>query len=103
MDQGHYRNRLRRLRLLQFLSQAYPEPMSDHFLLALAKQDPELSPDLKKVRRSLQYLDDRALIAVEVKTDNVWMARCLPDGIDYLEGDDPGIDGLAHPDNLMEK
>jgi hypothetical protein len=75
--------------------------MSDHLLLSLAKQDPELSPDLKKVRRSLQYLDDRAFIAVE-KTEAVWMARCLPDGIDYLEGDDPGIDGLAHPDNFME-
>ncbi|MCU7841924.1 MAG: hypothetical protein KZQ94_21445 [Candidatus Thiodiazotropha sp. (ex Troendleina suluensis)] len=103
MEQGHYKNRLRRLRLLQFLSRSYPEPVSDRLLLTLAKEDLELSPNLQKVRRSLTYLEDRGFIAVETRRDDLWIARCLPDGIDYLEGDDPGIDGLAHPDNFMEK
>lgn len=102
MDTNNYKNRLRRLRLLQFLSRSYPETASDQLLLALARQDPELSPNLKLVRRSLTYLEDRGLIKLEVKQDQVWIARCLPDGIDYLEGDDPGIDGLAHPNDFKE-
>ncbi|MCU7934136.1 MAG: hypothetical protein KZQ99_04555 [Candidatus Thiodiazotropha sp. (ex Dulcina madagascariensis)] len=99
MDPRHYRNRLRRLRILQFLSQAYPEPLSDRLLLTLAKKDPELSPNRQKIRRSLQYLKDRGYVAIELQRDDLWIARCLPDGIDYLEGEDPGIDGLAHPDS----
>ncbi|MBL3601749.1 MAG: hypothetical protein JMN25_18110 [gamma proteobacterium endosymbiont of Lamellibrachia anaximandri] len=98
-----YRNRLRRLRLLQFISQAYPELVSDQMLLTLAKTDPELRPTIERVRRSMQYLSDRGFIAIETKTDAVWMARCLPDGIDYLEGDDPEINGMAHPSDFMKE
>lgn len=100
MDPRHYRNRLRRLRILQFLSQAYPETLSDRLLLRLAEGDPELMPNRQKIRRSLTYLADRNFVVIVWQRDDLWTARCLPDGIDFLEGDDPGLDGLAHPDTI---
>lgn len=97
MNVNAHRSRLRRLRILQALSQAYPDSLGDRLLLTLLREDPELRPDLGRVRRSLQYLVDRGLAALVARTDESWIARATPDGIDYLEGPDPGIEGMAHP------
>ncbi len=98
----HYRNRLRRLRLLQFLSQAYPEPLSDQMLLKLAGEDPELKPDMQKVRRSCAYLQDRGFARITEHSGDIQLIVCTADGIDYLEGDDPSIEGLAHPSEFLK-
>jgi len=94
------RHRLRRLRLLQTLASAYPDALTDRVLLSFARQDPDLIPTLALIRRSLQYLHDRGLAAI-VTREPTWIARALPDGIDYLEGPDPGIEGIRHPSEFL--
>ena len=102
---GSYRNRLRRLRLLQSLYYAYPAPAGEGMLLALAKEDLELAPTIKRVRRSLQYLADIGFVEIVGKEapdgGEQWVAKALPAGVDYLEGDDPGLAGVRHPDEFL--
>jgi hypothetical protein len=95
-----HRNKLRRLRLLQFLYQAFPAALTDRMLLQLAKEDPELDPDIKMVRRSIFYLQKSNFAEVEVSGE-VWVVNITPKGIDYLEGKDPDIKGIYHPDQFM--
>lgn len=100
-----YRNRLRRLRLLQSLYYAYPAPAGEGMLLALAKEDPELSPTVERVRRSLQYLADIEFAEILSKSSpnggELWVAKATPAGVDYLEGDDPGLPGIRHPSEFL--
>lgn len=91
------RSRLRRLRILQQLHMAYPEPLSGQVLLTLLRDDPDLIPNLSRVRRSLQYLHDRNLVELINRDEKLWMARLTPRGVDYLEGPEPGVAGVAHP------
>ena len=103
--QSSYRNRLRRLRLLQSLYYAYPAPAGEGMLLALAKDDPELNPTIDRVRRSLQYLHDIEFAEILSKASpgggELWVAKATPAGVDYLEGDDPGLPGIRHPSEFL--
>lgn len=103
--QSSYRNRLRRLRLLQSLYLAYPDPLGEGLLLEFAKEDPELNPGQNQVRRSLQYLHDIGFAEILSKTSpdggELWVAKATPAGVDYLEGDDPGLPGIRHPSEFL--
>lgn len=58
------RNKLRRLRILQRLSQIAPSPMGEVALLTTLRADTELAPTLTLVRQSMQYLCDHGLINI---------------------------------------
>ncbi|MBA1445859.1 MAG: hypothetical protein M3H12_18720 [Chromatiales bacterium] len=65
-----HRNKLRRLRILQRLSQVDPSPMGEVGLLGTLRADLELEPTLGLVRKSLHYLNDLGLVSI-VEIDGV--------------------------------
>ena len=95
-----YRNRLRRLRVLQTLYNQRPEYVGEGILLQCLREDADLSPTPDGIRRSLDYLAQRGLVVIEKKQTR-WLSKITADGVDYLEGDDPGIDGISHPQEFM--
>ncbi|NKB37874.1 MAG: hypothetical protein GKR93_12030 [Gammaproteobacteria bacterium] len=98
----YIRNRLRRLRILQTLYNQRPEVLGEGILFQELKQDPDLNATPEGVRRSLDYLNDRRLAEIEkVNKGRTWTARITADGVDYLEGDDPDIPGISHPDDFI--
>lgn len=94
------RHRLRRLRILQQLYNNRPEQMGDGILYQILKGDPELDPTPVGVRRSLDYLADRKFVSI-TKRGSSWLVKITADGVDYLEGDDPGLPGISHPDEFL--
>lgn len=98
--------RLRRLRVLQSLQRAAPEPMGEAAILYAVRTDPELSPTIERVRKSLIYLHSEGLVdlitvdcdaqgcanVAEGRTPKVtdWMAGRVTDlGLDFLESSEP--------------
>lgn len=100
------RNRLRRLRILQQLQHAYPNPIGGPLLLELLLEDPDLQPDMHVVLRSLIWLEDNDLADVQVLdgsdvSEPVTVARISRWGHDFLQGTLSDIPGIYHPTDLL--
>lgn len=100
------RNRLRRLRILQLLQHAHPNPIGGPLLLTLLRDDPDLEPDMSVVLRSLIWLEDQGLADVQVLDgpggdDPVTVSRITRWGRDFLSADQGMIPGIDHPSQLM--
>jgi len=94
-------DRLRRLRVLQALHRAYPDPMGEIAILNIVQADPELSPTIERIRHSLSYLGENGLVKV-IRVDNSdWMAGCVTScGMSFLAADAKdatGVEGVYHP------
>lgn len=97
IDVEAQRNRLRRLRLLQTLSMNRPHPMGDGLIRQALKADIDLAFTQSSIRKGLEYLQGRSLVEFVTQTEDVWVAKITPDGIDYLEGHGADIAGVARP------
>lgn len=98
-------DRLRRFRVLQALQRVSPDPMGEVGLLYAVQADPELSPNIARIRQALNHLAGHDLVELFTAPNSTWLAGRLtakaelyldnppPDGIDY---------GLYHPDELPE-
>jgi hypothetical protein len=90
------RNRLRRLRLLQFLYEARPERLGEGLLYTLVQRDLDLASTPDLVRESLYYLSQRSTISLATEPP-FWSAQITANGIDFLEGEPAPLEGIAHP------
>ncbi len=79
MTTEEQRNRLRRLRLLQRLAEAHPNPRGEFGLLARLRTDPELTPTVARVRQSLRYLAGHNLVALITLEGTDWLAGRITD------------------------
>lgn len=98
-----HRDKIRRLRILQHLANVDPNPMGELALLNSLRADPQLDPDIEKVRRSLRYLSDHLLISL-IEVDQVdWLAgQISPKGKQWLDyPGDVGLD-IYSPGDLPE-
>lgn len=93
--------KLRRLRIVQALARVTPNPMGEMALLSRLRADPELAPDLGKVRADIDYLGEHKLILIVTLPDLDWRAGHLsPYGRQWLtERGDQGLD-IYSPDYL---
>lgn len=91
-----YRNRLRRLRILQVLHSARPNPVGTGIVAGSLKDDTDLELDTEVIHQVFDYLQQSKLCEITNKTSK-WMAKITPAGIDYLESQN-GNDypGIAH-------
>lgn len=88
-----HRAKLRRLRILQALSHVAPNPMGEQAVLSRLRADPELEPDLGKIRSDLGYLAWHKLVDLVQLPAIDWRAgRLSVYGKSWLEKQ--GADGL---------
>lgn len=100
MELETQRERLRRLRILQVLSQNRPDPIGDGLINRCLRHDVDLSFTQTNIRNSLDYLAERRLVAITLRTDERWMAKISADGSDFLDGLGPKFEGVAHPEEF---
>ncbi|PCI62034.1 MAG: hypothetical protein COB35_04965 [Gammaproteobacteria bacterium] len=92
------RDKIKRLRVLQTLDLVRPEVASAQLILRSLSEDKDLALTISDIQRALDYLAQRQLInLVDAKS---WMAKILPDGIDYLDGHGNNIAGVARPSDF---
>lgn len=94
------RHRLRRLRILQVLSQNRPDPIGDGLISRCLRHDVDLAFTQTNIRNSLDYLFERKLVTITLRTETRWMAKISADGVDFLDGLGPKIEGVAHPEEF---
>ncbi len=94
------RTRLRRLRILQVLSQNRPDPIGDGLIHRCLRNDVDLAFMQSNIRNSLDYLAERKLVTITLRTDERWMAKISADGVDFLDGFGPKFEGVAHPEEF---
>lgn len=94
------RHRLRRLRILQVLSQNRPDPIGDGLISRCLRHDVDLNFTQLNIRNSLDYLFERGLVFITLRTAERWMAKISADGVDFLDGIGPKIEGVAHPEEF---
>lgn len=94
------RHRLRRLRILQVLSQNRPDPIGDGLINRCLRHDVDLGFTASNIRNSLDYLLERGLVIITLRTEERWMAKISANGIDFLDGLGPKIEGVAHPEEF---
>lgn len=99
MSNEEHRNRLRHLRVLQALDRVYPNPMGEVAILNTVRVDAALSPDIDKVRQSLQYLSEVQLVELISVPDADWLAgRITTIGNDWLATPEaPDVYDVYHP------
>lgn len=95
-------NRLRRLRVLQCL---YTLRGQGHLADEIVREwvdthDPDRSPTLDEIHATLEYLHSLGFISVLKDHDTIRLAMINYQGVDYLEGTDPGLPGIHHPDDF---
>ncbi|WP_126456719.1 DUF3486 family protein [Sulfuriflexus mobilis] len=79
---------LRRLRVLQALSRATPDPVGQSLILQAVQTDPELSPTIERVQSSLTYLARVGFVDVITIDGSYWMAgRITEAGHAWLNAD----------------
>lgn len=101
-------DKLRRLRVLQAIARnGLEEPMAEGTILAYAKEDPELSPSKKTVRRALAWLEQAGLVHLDRYKSGLfsqlWLASLTDSGRQWLQArqvSDPR-DGIYHPSELL--
>lgn len=97
-------DQLRRLRVLQTLHSAAPDPMGEMAILNALRVDPELSPTRERVRRSLRFLEGNGMVGLITLDDTDWLAgRISGAGAAFLDNEFP-VDGydLYHPSELPD-
>ncbi len=99
-DMETQRHRLRRLRILQALSQNRPEPIGDGLIAQVLRGDVDLSFTKTNIRNSLDYLFERGLVIITLRTPDRWMAKISADGVDFLDGLGDRHHGVAHPEDF---
>lgn len=83
-----HRDKLRRLRVLQRLEQLYPHPVGELAILDYLRTDPELAPDLERVRESLWHLNSFGLVDLVQMDGLPWLAGSINElGQRWLAGD----------------
>lgn len=93
---------LRRLRVLQVLQRAQPNPMGEAAVLNAVRVDPELSPTLENIRDAMRYLGEVGFSQNLFVVDSDWLAGRITDaGIHFLE--DPSPDDSVDIYNTTEK
>lgn len=98
------RNRLSRLRVLQQLQHAHPNPMGGPLLLQLLLDDDDLVIDIAGLLRSLIWLEDHGLADVQVLDylgEPITVSRITPLGMDFLSADKGLIHGIIHPSDCL--
>lgn len=69
-----HQDKLRRLRILQRLGQVAPNPMGELSVLDSLRVDPELQPDIDRVRGSFAYLEKHGLVELITVDGTDWQA-----------------------------
>jgi hypothetical protein len=90
------RKKLRRLRILQALQLNYPSPVTEKLVSQTLSDESDLHLTTIAMRQELDYLHELNLIRREVE-DDVWCAKLLPLGVDYLDGLGYDLNGVARP------
>ncbi|MDD2815417.1 MAG: hypothetical protein PHP00_06715 [Thiotrichaceae bacterium] len=90
------RKKLRRLRILQALQLNYPQPITEKLVSQTLSDESDLHLTTIAMRQELDYLHELSLIRREVE-DDVWCAKLLPMGVDYLDGLGDDLNGVARP------
>ena len=94
MDLEKNRREALRWRILQTLDVGRPYPVSDDILIATVAGE-DMPVTITDLRRELDYLEERDLLKISGKDDNVhWQAELTRTGIDLVEYTidcDPGI------------
>jgi len=76
---------LRRLRVLQALAAVSPDPMGEVAILHAVRVDPELSPTVERVRKSLNYLGGIGFVELVTFPGSDWLAGCITSaGLEWL-------------------
>lgn len=85
-----------RWHILTTLHLSQPQGSTDVFLLSVLRTG---YPDatLQEVRKHLDYLEDRQLIAVSEKHTGTWVAEIGRHGVDVVEYTVPVEPGIARP------
>lgn len=94
------RDRLRRLRILQVLQQNRPEPVGDGLIGRCLREDIDLGFTQSNIRNNIDYLSERGLVAITLRTPERWIAKISANGVDFLDGLGTKIDGVAHPEEF---
>lgn len=97
-------DQLRRLRVLQALERVAPDPIGQGLILQVVQTDAELTPTIKRVQRSLNYLADNGLVDLITVEGTDWMAATITNvGQAFLASNDanPELD-IYHPSNKPE-
>ncbi|MDT8383016.1 MAG: DUF3486 family protein [Gammaproteobacteria bacterium] len=97
-------DRLRCLRILQALHRSYPDPQGEIAVLNALQTDPELSPTIERVRRSLSTLGEKGLVELLRVDNSDWMAgRVTSLGMAFLAAENTnGVEGVYHPSEKPE-
>lgn len=90
------RKKLRRLRILQALQLNYPQPITEKLVAQTLSEESDLHLTTITLRQELDYLHELNLLRREVE-DDVWCAKLLPLGVDYLDGLGDDLNGVARP------
>ena len=85
-----------RWRLLKALDAGRPHSVTEALLLAVL-DDVHLTVTELELRRELDYLRDRGLVAIKGEADNDWQADLTRDGIDVVEYTVEVEPGIARP------
>lgn len=100
MDLETQRQRLRRLRILQVLSMNGIDPIGEGLILKCLSADEDLAFTADNIRSNLDYLEERRLVHITLRTTDRWIAKLSANGRDFLEGIGPKIEGVAHPEEF---
>lgn len=96
IDLEKARREVLRWRILKTLDVGRPYPVGEDLLLStISGDDMPVTP--MELRRELEYLEDRKLIAVAGKCDPVWTAELNRYGVDLVEYTIDCEPGIARP------
>lgn len=91
--------KMARYRILKILDAGRPVPVGEG-LIAEILVDVDLQMTQWETRRALQYLCDKKYVALDIHHGEPWLARLLPEGVDYLEDPRRSDPGIARPESL---
>lgn len=95
----HAKIRREGMRWAILLTLNYARPIGAHEqLITQTVQGMYANASPNEVRRELEYLDDRKLLAIEKAPNGVWRAKLTRDGIDVVEYTVSCEPGIARPE-----
>lgn len=92
--------RLQRLRILQVLNMVRPDTLGDGLIRRTLSDELDIAPGIEACRKALDYLEQLGLVKIDTRSEDVWVARILAKGVDFLDGFGDQIAGVAHPDEF---